>query len=90
MQSEWVGPVLFYIGGPSSMPAIKACSLKPVLENGAFKLASIPLELEFFTSLLYRCSQNIVEELQAPELRFLERSVTFWNRTREKCAILTG
>lgn len=43
------------------MPAIKACSLKPVLENGAFKLASIPLELEFFTSLLYRCSQNIVE-----------------------------
>lgn len=43
---------LFYVGGPSSMPAIEACSLKPVLKNGAFKLASIPLDLEFFTCLL--------------------------------------
>lgn len=43
---------LFYVGDPSSMPAIKACSLKPVLKNGAFKLASIPLDLEFFTCLV--------------------------------------
>lgn len=56
------------------MLAIKACSLKPALKCGAFKLASISLDLDFLPVFCNRCFQNIVEELQAPQLRFLECS----------------